>query len=357
MIHFQCSVCNARLEEDRGDGADGALSCTSCAARFPRLGGVIADLLPPGEREEDAYGELFRSGAEHYEDNTEIGVEHSVWVLGRIEEACPAAIARLDGNVIEIGSGTGLLTHALRDRDRTKHLWVTDLSPEMLRCNWDKTRHLAEPGEGIEYMRCNARAIPCADEAVDAVIGFDILHHILDYREGLREIARTLAPGGALIVKEPHRNAVRYLCLLSAQLEAMDRAWNPFAGLTRRDRQTLSAWREHHRLLIQADEHGDTELLSGFDDKYSFRPDQLEAEALEAGFSRFEEINVLARHRESHIDAGMYIGDMLRDWMNGARLSRRGQAWAERAIEQVDYWMGDALLEAAPMNTVFVFWK
>jgi ubiquinone/menaquinone biosynthesis C-methylase UbiE len=317
----------------------------------------VVDLLAPGDRPEDAYGALFGADAAVYDETSQVGADHAEWVLDRLGDLCPEASSRLSGKVVEIGSGTGPLTHALRRRNETARLWISDLSPEMLRINWKKTHRLATPEEGIEYVRCNAVRMPFADASMDAVIGFDILHHILDYRVGLREFARLLTPGGVAIVKEPHRNASRFLSLFSGQLEAMDRSWNPFRGLTRSDRRLLSTWRTHTRDLIHADETENLEGLAGLDDKYTFRPDQLRLDAQAAGFARFEEVNVLARGRPSHFEDGMFFADMLNDWMRGVGLSPRGRAWAESAIELVDYWMGDVLLEVAPMNTVFVFWK
>jgi len=51
------------------------------------------------------------------------------------------------------------------------------------------------------------RRIP--DTSKDAVVIFDILHHIPRWREVLSECARVLRPGGAIFLEEPGASAVR----------------------------------------------------------------------------------------------------------------------------------------------------
>ncbi len=45
-------------------------------------------------------------------------------------------------------------------------------------------------------------AIGDPDASFDAVFVFGILHHVPEWREAQREIARVLAPGGALLIEE-----------------------------------------------------------------------------------------------------------------------------------------------------------
>jgi SAM-dependent methyltransferase len=48
----------------------------------------------------------------------------------------------------------------------------------------------------------DAEALPFRSRAVDAVFGFGFLHHVPDWRAGLREIQRVLAPGGVYYFEE-----------------------------------------------------------------------------------------------------------------------------------------------------------
>ena len=44
--------------------------------------------------------------------------------------------------------------------------------------------------------------LPYRDGALDGVFGFGVLHHLPDWRGGLREIARVLKPGGFYFLEE-----------------------------------------------------------------------------------------------------------------------------------------------------------
>ena len=44
--------------------------------------------------------------------------------------------------------------------------------------------------------------LPYQDGALDGVFGFGVLHHLPDWRGGLREIARVLKPGGFYFLEE-----------------------------------------------------------------------------------------------------------------------------------------------------------
>jgi SAM-dependent methyltransferase len=44
--------------------------------------------------------------------------------------------------------------------------------------------------------------LPYRDGVLDAVFGFGVLHHLPDWRQGVREIARVLKPGGIYFLEE-----------------------------------------------------------------------------------------------------------------------------------------------------------
>jgi demethylmenaquinone methyltransferase/2-methoxy-6-polyprenyl-1,4-benzoquinol methylase len=51
--------------------------------------------------------------------------------------------------------------------------------------------------------------LPFADSSVDAVLIVDALHHFPDHDRCLAEVARVLAPGGVLVVREFDRSTRR----------------------------------------------------------------------------------------------------------------------------------------------------
>ena len=49
----------------------------------------------------------------------------------------------------------------------------------------------------------DATALPQADASLDAILSLDVLEHVPDYEQALREFARTLKPGGVLVLTAP----------------------------------------------------------------------------------------------------------------------------------------------------------
>jgi predicted SAM-dependent methyltransferase len=81
----------------------------------------------------------------------------------------------------------------------------------------DSIRHLIEPRAGryatADYLRpdCDYRVdmsdMPSIkDKSFDVVIAFDVLEHVPDFKRGLDEIHRVLAPGGYAILTVPQKD-------------------------------------------------------------------------------------------------------------------------------------------------------
>ena len=108
------------------------------------------------------------------------------WPRGVIEIAGTPTTA----TVLDLGAGTGKLTHSLAQAfDR-----VVAIEPaEAMR------RMLVELCPGVDARAGSAEAIPLPDAAVDAVYAAQAFH-TFDEPRAIREIARVLRPGGALIL-------------------------------------------------------------------------------------------------------------------------------------------------------------
>ena len=57
------------------------------------------------------------------------------------------------------------------------------------------------PEEQVQFE--DVTRLSFADASRDLVVSFDVLEHVPDYRQALREFARVLAPGGALVLTAP----------------------------------------------------------------------------------------------------------------------------------------------------------
>lgn len=104
-----------------------------------------------------------------------------------------AAAERIAGDVLEIGTGAGygievVAPHARRFVTIDKHA----PDPELL----------ARPD--VEFRQAVVPPIDLPDASFDCVISFQVIEHIRDDREFVREIYRVLRPGGRFIVTTPN---------------------------------------------------------------------------------------------------------------------------------------------------------
>lgn len=92
--------------------------------------------------------------------------------------------------LLDIGGGSGRAAAALTGPEIT----VVDISLGMLR--------RARGARGLSAVAGDAGRLPFRDASVDAITVVDAFHHLPDHAAALREAARVLAPGGALVIRE-----------------------------------------------------------------------------------------------------------------------------------------------------------
>jgi ubiquinone/menaquinone biosynthesis C-methylase UbiE len=103
--------------------------------------------------------------------------------------------ARPDGEVLEIGAGSGAMAAALLDRYPAIRLTATDVDGDMV----VKTRQrLSSYGERASVRQADATALPFGDGHFDLVLSFAMLHHVGRWEQALAEVVRVLRPGGRL---------------------------------------------------------------------------------------------------------------------------------------------------------------
>jgi ubiquinone/menaquinone biosynthesis C-methylase UbiE len=133
------------------------------------------------------------------------------------------------GEVLEVGIGTGLNLGHYR-AEQIERLWGLDPATQM---NAHVKRRLAGTGLDLELMTLSAERIPVEDDRFDTVVLTYTLCSIADPVAALREMKRTLRPGGRLLFCEhglaPEPSVARWQRRLTP-------AWRRIAGDCHMDR-------------------------------------------------------------------------------------------------------------------------
>jgi ubiquinone/menaquinone biosynthesis C-methylase UbiE len=96
----------------------------------------------------------------------------------------------VDGKIIDVGCGTGILSDLYPERD----IMGIDISPGMLRHH--KGKHALGSADNI----------PFGDNHFDSVVCRSVLHHLPDPTKALSEIVRVLKPGGRFVCWETNKS-------------------------------------------------------------------------------------------------------------------------------------------------------
>ncbi len=102
--------------------------------------------------------------------------------------------------ILEIGCGRGAGAGLILKKFQPAVLHALDLDPLMIR----QAHAYLNPVQRrrIFLYVGDVCRLPYRDAALDGVFGFGVLHHLPDWRGGLREIARVLKPGGFYFLEE-----------------------------------------------------------------------------------------------------------------------------------------------------------
>ncbi len=112
------------------------------------------------------------------------------------------------GEVLDVGTGPARIPIALCVADPNARVFAIDLAENMLE---RARRNVAEAGFAarIHCARGDAKALALAGGRFEGVVSNSIVHHIPDPAHALGEIARLVAPGGTVLVRDLARPADR----------------------------------------------------------------------------------------------------------------------------------------------------
>lgn len=116
------------------------------------------------------------------------------YVYQRSRLAYVEAAKIVSGRVLEIGTGTGYGIDIIAPRC-TRFVTLDKYASEA-------TERLPE---NVEFIETTVPPLPFANESFDYVVSFQVIEHICDDKEFVREIQRVLRKGGKFIVTTPNR--------------------------------------------------------------------------------------------------------------------------------------------------------
>ena len=117
-------------------------------------------------------------------------------VRARLEDLIDEFGVKPGENVLDIGTGPGVLVPYLRDRlGQNGRVCAFDFSMEMARQAIRKLKNKADAA-----LRADVHHIPFKDETFDRAICFAAFPHFSDPQKALHEMARAVRPGGTVIV-------------------------------------------------------------------------------------------------------------------------------------------------------------
>lgn len=135
-------------------------------------------------------------------------------------------LAALNGGdrLLDLGTGTGLLARMAAQRGA--NAVGIDHSAGMLE-QAQAAAHEAGVGKATEFLQMDAEALTFDDQSFDVAMSLFVLRHLPNPLAAIRELYRTLKPGGRLVVSVGARpNPVEPAGFAAAVGIASDRLWN-----------------------------------------------------------------------------------------------------------------------------------
>jgi len=98
--------------------------------------------------------------------------------------------------ILEVGCSSGLMLQSLRERFQQAVILGSDIIPSAL-------KRLASRMPGIPLLQFDIVHCPLPDNSVDAVVLLNVLEHIDEESDALRQVHRILKPGGVAVIEVP----------------------------------------------------------------------------------------------------------------------------------------------------------
>lgn len=130
-------------------------------------------------------------------ENLALSESNNFWFISRNKLIIWALKKYFPGfeNMLEIGCGTGFVLSAVEKEFPIPSFVGSDIFAEGL-------KHAAKRIKRAELLQMDCRKIPYVEE-FDVIGAFDVIEHVEEDREALKQIHRAVRPGGGIIITVP----------------------------------------------------------------------------------------------------------------------------------------------------------
>ena len=143
------------------------------------------------EKKAQGYGII----SETFESNR---LYKKIMYFTRVSKVMGMLSLKPEDKVLEIGCGEGFYTKKMLRF--TQNIIATDISEKFLEKAKTNTQNMAN-----DYVCCPAEKLPFPDNSFDKVLMSEVIEHLLDWREGVKEMKRVLKPGGIVVISTPNK--------------------------------------------------------------------------------------------------------------------------------------------------------
>jgi ubiquinone/menaquinone biosynthesis C-methylase UbiE len=101
---------------------------------------------------------------------------------------------------LEIGCGCGVGARIIHATFSPSRIDALDIDPEMI--SLAQRKQAAGQLQALQLIAGDAQYLPYRDASFDGVFNYGIVHHLENWQQGIREVARVLKPGGGFYFEE-----------------------------------------------------------------------------------------------------------------------------------------------------------